>query len=124
MSVASSTMASSVAASASVAEEDWTAVNLDLITALRARIIQKKGFPQMVMGDFQTDIRSQLAMRDLFHDGWLSSTCLAEATHTNISATGVDRILDDILLSPEVAQRFVSVDIKFLAGFSTHGCIV
>eukprot|EP00971_Amphidinium_carterae_P348826 6490692-Amphidinium_carterae.1 len=106
------------------AEEDWLESNRDLITALRSRISQKKGLPQMVMGDFQTDIRSQLAMRDLFHDGWLSSTCLAEATHTNISASGADRILDDILLSPEVAQRFISVDIKFLAGFSTHGCIV
>eukprot|EP00971_Amphidinium_carterae_P160423 3180075-Amphidinium_carterae.2 len=106
------------------AEEDWADSNMDLIAALRSRISQKRGIAQMVLGDFQTDIRSQLAMRDLFHDGWLSSTCLAEAMHTNISATGVDRILDDILLSPEVAQRFVSMDIKFLAGFSTHGCIV
>eukprot|EP00971_Amphidinium_carterae_P307267 6106189-Amphidinium_carterae.1 len=50
------------------AEEEWTATNLELITALRSRINQKKGLPQIVMGDFQTDVRSQLAMRDLFHD--------------------------------------------------------
>eukprot|EP00971_Amphidinium_carterae_P044596 877135-Amphidinium_carterae.2 len=106
------------------AEDEWTSANMDLIVALRKRIAQKKGIPQLVMGDFQTDIRSQMVMRDLFHDGWLSSTCLADVTHTNVSAVGVDRILDDILLSPEVAQRFVSAEVKFMAGFSTHGCVV
>eukprot|EP00971_Amphidinium_carterae_P216384 4295070-Amphidinium_carterae.4 len=87
---------------------------MELIAALRKRVEQKKGIPQLIMGDFQTDIRSQLVMRDMFHDGWLSSTCFAEVTHTNISATGMKRILDDILLSPEVAQRFVSIEVNLV----------
>eukprot|EP00971_Amphidinium_carterae_P100215 1982088-Amphidinium_carterae.1 len=58
------------------AEDDWTSANMNLIAALRKRIAQKKGTPQLVMGDFQTDIRSQLAMCDFFHEGWLSSTCV------------------------------------------------
>eukprot|EP00971_Amphidinium_carterae_P095875 1897372-Amphidinium_carterae.2 len=87
-------------------EEDWATTNMELIAALRKRVEQKKGIPQMVMGGFQTTFGpNSIAMLSL-------------------CTTGTNRILDDVLLSPEVAQRFVSAEVKFLAGYSTHGGIV
>eukprot|EP00971_Amphidinium_carterae_P030384 597725-Amphidinium_carterae.1 len=104
--------------------DQWSCLNAELASQVIARLTSLFGSNQVVLGDFQEKVSNIPEFARLLHYGWVSGAVTLGLEFTNVPSHGQARVLDDVLVSPELVPCLTGFSVREVGGFSTHSLLV